>query len=51
MPPKMARSCLMAKNSNQSLYIHVMRDLNVMVRELQDVQPKVIGAHSHLLAT
>ena len=51
MLPKMVRSSLTVKDSNQSLHIHVMRDLNVMVRELQDVQPKVVGAHSHLLAT
>ena len=51
MLPKMARSSLMVKDSNQSLHIHVMRDLNVMVRKLQDVQPKVVGAHNHLLAT
>ena len=51
MLPKMARSSLMVRNSNQSLYFHVIRDLNVMVRKLLAVQPKVVGAHNHLLAT
>ena len=51
MPPKMARSSLMVKNSNRLLHIPVIRDLNVMVRKLLAVQPKGIGAHSHLLAT
>ena len=51
MLPKMARSSLMVKDSNQSLHIHAIWDLNVMVRKLQDVQPKVVGSHSHLLAT
>ena len=51
MLPKMARSSLMVKDLNQSLHIHVIRDLNVMVRKLLAVQLKVVGAHSHLLAT
>ena len=51
MLPKMARSSLMVKDSNQSLHIHVIWDLYVMVRKLLAVQPKVVGAHSRLLAT
>ena len=51
MLPKMARSSLMVSDSNQSLCFHAIWDLNVMVRKLLAVQPKGIGAHSHLLAT
>ena len=51
MLPRVARSSLMVKDSNQSLHIHVIWDLYVMVRKLLAVQPKVVGAHSHLLAT
>ena len=47
----MARSSLMVRNTNQSLHIHVIRDLRLMVRKLLAVQPKVVGAHHHLLAT
>ena len=51
MLPKMARSSLMVRNTNQLLHIHVIQDLNAKVRKLLAVQPKGIGAHSHLLAT
>ena len=51
MLPNMAWSSLMVSDANQSLYFHVIRDLNLMVRKLLAVQPKGTGAHSHLLAT
>ena len=40
----------MVRDSNQSLLIHVIRDIYITVRTLLSVRPKVNGANHHLLA-